>query len=124
MKFLSNLYTVSTICRDVDVPYAIIRFNPDHELYKSHFPDNPVTPGVVLLQIVTVVLEDMVGKSLRLEEAGDVKFYKSVGPSATATITYNKLTEQNNQMKTAVRIEIEDVVYAKMSLTYKVVAHS
>lgn len=120
MKFLNNLYTVSTICRETDAPYVVIHFNSNHEVYKAHFPSNPITPGVVLLRIATVMLEDIAGKHLRLEDAQNIKFYKSVDPDATVAITYNKLTEQGSQLKASIRIETEGVVYAKMTLVYNV----
>ena len=33
-----------------------IRLNPDHEIYRAHFPGNPITPGVCIVQIISEVL--------------------------------------------------------------------
>ena len=32
---------------------AIIELNPAHDVFKGHFPNNPVTPGVCMLQVDT-----------------------------------------------------------------------
>jgi len=36
---------------------AQIRLNPNHEVYRGHFPQQAVVPGVVQLQIVKELLE-------------------------------------------------------------------
>lgn len=123
MKFLNNLYTVSTICKEINTPYTIIRFNHSHELYKAHFPENPITPGVVVLQIATNILQNIIGKHLQLKKIENIKFNIPIGPKDSAKITYTKLEEHNNQLIAIIRIENSDNIYAKMSLIYSIIAH-
>jgi len=57
-----------------------IKLNPDHIIYGGHFPDHPVTPGVVQMQIVHELVENHLGKNLQLTEIDDCKFLKIVNP--------------------------------------------
>lgn len=122
MKFLNNLYTISSICKEAVSPYVAVRFNPDHEVYKAHFPGNPITPGVLLMQIARIVLEDIVGKGLRLQEVVNIKFNKPVRPDDTATFTYTKIEKHDNLLRASIKIEAEGDCYAKMSLVYNIVS--
>ena len=124
MKFLNNLYQVSTINKDAAPQYAVTQFNPNHGLYKAHFLGNPITPGVVLLQIAKIMLENITGKHLRLTEVEHIKFNKSVGPDATAKITFMKLVQTDASLRANIKIEVEDIVYARMSLIYNNRLHS
>lgn len=121
VEFLNNLYIVSAICKESEVPYAVIRFNPRHDLYKAHFPGHPITPGVILLQIATIMLEHIEDKQLQLQEVENIKFNKTVGSNDTINIVYNKVEEINNQLKASIQIEIRGTVYAKMLLTYNII---
>lgn len=118
MNFLETLYKVSYVCKDAVNPYAVIVFNPNHELYRVHFPDNPITPGVILIKIATTILESITLKHLRLTEADSIKFLKPVRSNATTKIVFANITIKNKQLKTDIRIETDGVVFAKMLLTY------
>lgn len=118
MKFLNNFYQISTICKDVAPKYAVTHFNPEHELYQAHFPGNPITPGVVLLQIAKVMLENITGKHLELIEVEHIKFNKSVDPNATVKITFMKLVQTDACLRANIKIEVESIVYARMSLIF------
>lgn len=121
MKFLNDLYTVTAASQDADAHRVTVRFNPSHPVYKAHFPGNPITPGVLLMQMARLMLEDILDKGLRLQEVANIKFNKPVCPDDTATFTFARLTEQDNRLKASIRIEVEGTAYAKMSLVYNIV---
>ena len=57
-----------------------VRLNPDHIIYKGHFPGHPITPGVILLQIVHELLEGQMGNKLKLETIPNCKFLHVLDP--------------------------------------------
>ena len=59
---------------------AIVRLNPDHIIYKGHFPGHPVTPGVIQLQIIHELLEEYTGNKLKLNTISNCKFLKVLDP--------------------------------------------
>ena len=53
MKFLDSLYSV-TQSRKTEGGFEFdISFFPGHFIYKAHFPGEPITPGVCIIQIAT-----------------------------------------------------------------------
>jgi 3-hydroxyacyl-[acyl-carrier-protein] dehydratase len=61
--------------------YSIqIDLNPDHEIYKGHFPGNPVTPGVCLTQMVKETVEKITNKKLTMVTGDNLKFTAVLNP--------------------------------------------
>ena len=56
--FLNSLYTIKRMLREGDSNKlsAMIRLNPSHEIFKGHFPGNPILPGVCVVQILKEIL--------------------------------------------------------------------
>jgi len=81
---------------------AIIELNPEHDVFKGHFPNNPVTPGVCMLQILKELTEQAINKNLFIKECSNVKFMALINPEVNAlltiTIDINKV-EENFKIK-------------------------
>ena len=43
-----------------------IQLNPNHEIYKGHFPEQPIAPGVCLAQVVKELCENHLGQDLKM----------------------------------------------------------
>lgn len=120
MKLLNDFYRIvdETSC---DGTYNCkVKMNPQHGLYKVHFPGNPVTPGVCLVQMATEILERKYDKKFQLSEAVNIKFRKTVVPEDEPTFVFNKLVFEDDLLKTSVTIEDNENQFVKMSLIYKV----
>ena len=59
MKLIDNLYSINARELDKMGDKAIfgISLNADNVIYKAHFPSNPITPGVCLIQIALEITE-------------------------------------------------------------------
>ena len=60
---------------------ANVALEPGHIIYKGHFPGNPVTPGVVQMQMVKEILEVFYNKKLQLKTMGRCKFLHILDPN-------------------------------------------
>lgn len=81
---LIDFYTElsSTFSKENETGFtSLIRLNPLHEVYKGHFPQVPVAPGVVLVQIVKEILEEKLQVKLRLTEGDNIKFLALINPT-------------------------------------------
>jgi len=119
MKLLNDFYSIvdETSC---DGTYNCkVKMNPQHGLYKVHFPGNPVTPGVCLVQMATEILERKYDKKFQLSEAVNIKFRKTVVPEDEPTYVFNKVVFEDDLLKTSVTIEDNENQFVKMSLIYK-----
>ncbi len=59
---------------------ASVRINKDHNIFKGHFPGDPVTPGVCLIQIIKELTQKLTGVILRLKTTKNVKFMSIINP--------------------------------------------
>ncbi len=59
MKLIDNLYSINAREFDNMGDKAIfgISLNADNVIYKAHFPSNPITPGVCLIQMALEITE-------------------------------------------------------------------
>ncbi|MGV3461385.1 MAG: 3-hydroxyacyl-ACP dehydratase [Flavobacterium sp.] len=62
---------------------AIVMLNAGHDIFKGHFPGNPVTPGVCMMQIIKELTQQITGEKLMMKQATNVKFMALINPEAT-----------------------------------------
>lgn len=58
-----------------------LKLNPDHRIYKGHFPGKPVLPGVCQIGMVREVAEQCTGLKMRIRSADQIKFLKLIDPA-------------------------------------------
>jgi 3-hydroxyacyl-[acyl-carrier-protein] dehydratase len=60
--------------------------NEAHPIFNGHFPDNPVMPGVCMIQIFKDTLEHSVNKKFQLYSVDNIKFKSIVNPKINAEL--------------------------------------
>lgn len=56
-------------------------------VFKGHFPDNPILPGVMLLSFIKATLHDTLGGSVSLISIDKQKFIKPVTPDCEIKVS-------------------------------------
>jgi 3-hydroxyacyl-[acyl-carrier-protein] dehydratase len=99
---------------------AVLRTNPEHPIYKAHFPGSPITPGVFVIQAAGELLENKLGHKLYLQSIKNVKFLMVIIPEEGKKIRYSfsNIVEDENGVKAQVVVSDDAMVYAKMSLIF------
>lgn len=96
-----------------------IKLNPSHFIYKAHFPGEPITPGVCIVQIAKELLEEVIGKPLQIVKVKNVKFLSVLTPEQSADVTYSigKIVadEADGSVKAQVVVTSADEAKAKIS---------
>ena len=67
---------------------VVISLDPSHNIFKGNFPQQPVLPGVCLIEILKEILIQELDIS-RLQEASVVKFMKLVDPTQEPTVRFD-----------------------------------
>jgi 3-hydroxyacyl-[acyl-carrier-protein] dehydratase len=81
---LEDFYKILTVESITDSQHrAIILINEKHIVFKGHFPENPIMPGVCMMQIIKELAEQITGDSLVLQKLIDVKFTALINPFLT-----------------------------------------
>ena len=81
-----HFYTVKSPLLQEDSIQAVLEINPAHEIFKGHFPGQPVVPGVCMMQIVKELLQKATGRTLRLLHGQDLKFLSVIDPQKNNTV--------------------------------------
>ena len=76
MKLLDAMYSIVS----ADGNQLRLQLHPEHEIYQAHFPGNPITPGVCLVQIVAELAGRQLQRHLTLHRVANLKFTAPVSP--------------------------------------------
>lgn len=135
MKLRNKLYILKGLSADQNEAY--VELLRDCEIYKAHFPDMPITPGVCIIQMATELLEEKLGVKLALKEVVNAKFLAVINPNETNEITYQfkKLVDLEEQpsdgngansltkkLKATVEVVGPNSPFTKLSLVYTVLS--
>ena len=82
-KLLDGFYKVNNLVVTDNTATANITINKDHIIFKGHFPSNPITPGVCMMQIIKEITEKVVKKKLFMKSANNIKFMAIINPFNT-----------------------------------------
>lgn len=73
----------------------------DHEIFKGHFPERAILPGVVMAEILRRAVSYVSNQELRLKSAHSMKFLKMIEPSVTPSLVLQfSITEDGEYYKT------------------------
>ena len=123
MKLTDDFFIIESISETENGFEAALRTNPEHRIYKAHFPENPITPGVCIIQAAGELLEQKLNCKLYLKTVKNVKFLSVIIPEEGKKIKYgfSNIVEDENGCKTQVVVSDDDIVYAKISLIFSYV---
>ena len=123
MRLTEGFFIVETTNDTENGFEAVLRTNPEHPIYKAHFPGNPITPGVCIIQAAGELLENQLGRKLYLKTVKNVKFLSVIIPEEGKKIKYSfsNIIEDDSIVKTQVLVSDDAAVYAKISLIFNYV---
>lgn len=95
---------------------AEIKLNNDHDIFKGHFPDVPVLPGVTMMQMVKEILEEALNKDFLIKRAGQLKFLQMVNPLKVDSLHFHiNWNESEEGVKVKAELRQQDEVFFKMT---------
>ena len=129
MKLKNNLYKIISKEEVNSIFNYTVELNPSCVIYQAHFPGEPITPGVCIVQIGKEVIEDLLleqsSASRRLEiiKAKNIKFLSVISPNEMPILTYQVrrlgFSDDNMTIETQIVVNSDDKSMAKISLVMK-----
>lgn len=120
---LENFYEYKLVKEESTILNFSVLFKADHEIYNGHFPNNPITPGVCILQTGKQLLESFLEKEIKIKLISDVKFIKLIQPSNTEyyyyTITLPQL-KTDQVLSSELIIKKDGIKYTVAKLVYEI----
>lgn len=96
-----------------------IEINKNHEIFKGHFPEQPIVPGVVQMLIIKEILNEHLNKNLQLETSKSVKFLRMINPNETTNINAEILYKIiDNKYKVTALLYKEETKILKLNGVY------
>lgn len=65
---------------------TVLRLNAAHPVYQLHFPGQPITPGVCLVQMLGELMERKTGLTLELKRIVNLKFVHILSPEESTML--------------------------------------
>lgn len=97
---------------------ARIKLNPMHDIYKGHFQNKPILPGVCMLQMVVDTVSLIQNKALQLQVAKSLKFIKPVDPNIIPQLDLQLMVNRSDDHSLVKgKVYWEDDIYFKVNAT-------
>lgn len=118
-KILQDLYKINNLTVVENAVTANITVSKDHIIFKGHFPDNPVMPGVCMMQIIKEITEMVVKKKLFMQSANDIKFMAIINPFNTPELELQlDIIETDQGYKVKNISKFEDTIALKATANF------
>ena len=120
---LKNLYqVVSKANEDNQLYFYEIKINDKHPVFKGHFPDNPVMPGVCMMQIIKELTESVLNVKLFMEKCSNVKFMALINPEENSNLFLElKIVVNDGKVNIRNTTKFDETVALKLSAQYKII---
>lgn len=117
---LNDFYTVETSNKTDDSTIAVtIKLNANHNIFKGHFEQMPVMPGVCQTQLIKELLQEELGKNLTLTTGSNIKFIGMIIPSQHPVFNVElKYILAENQYTVDAQLFFENTIFTKFKGTF------
>lgn len=113
---LKDFYKVVSLENTAENKHLVlIHVNAEHEVFKGHFPGNPIMPGVCMMQIIKELVEEISGSSLFMQSLSNVKFMALINPFNTPELRL----ELDISMTETDLVKVKNVTYFGDTLALK-----
>ncbi|SCY59369.1 hotdog family protein [Flavobacterium caeni] len=119
---LKDFYTVKSLEQKEGSKHeAVVLVNEKHEVFKGHFPGNPIMPGVCMMQIIKELTEKIANQTLVMQSLTNVKFMALINPEVTPELKLELdiVPTEDGLVKVKNTTTFNDTVALKLSSTYK-----
>lgn len=123
MKLINDFFYIISKTIEEKSATVEVSLNPDHFIFKAHFPDLPITPGMCIIQMALEIMNDIFSQKLVLEGVKNVKFLSVLQPDNNPVIFhYTKLEklDDTTAFKAMVQVKKQNDIIAKLSFTAKI----
>jgi len=117
-----TFYTVTELTKGENAVDATIKLNASHAIFEGHFPNNPVTPGVVEMEIVKEILSLGLEKPLKMKTMSSCKFLAVLNPINVENVYVKiSLTEMDDTfVRISGQLAEDTTTFLKIAATYMI----
>lgn len=122
MPLLDDFYVLKDLEQLDSTITAKVEINSKHKIFDGHFPENPVVPGVCMMEMIKEILEISRENTFILSTASNMKFMNILNPFVHPEVVFAHeiLSENAEEVKLKSTILFEEIVFMKFSGTFKI----
>ena len=126
MILKNQLYQIEHSQEGEGTKLFTIRLLKDCPIYRAHFPGQPITPGVCIVQIVQELLEQIVGQTLEINEVKNVKFLNILTPTDNpeVDIVFTAIETGNGSVSAKAKVKDATTEFTTVSIVCEPVERS
>lgn len=116
---LNDFYKVASIERSETSLTANIKLDADHAIFKGHFEQMPVVPGVCQTQIIKELLQEELGVDLVLTKGDNIKFTGMIIPTQHTNFQVELSYKKHEQgYVVEAKLFFESIIFTKFKGTF------
>lgn len=116
----NTFYTVAEKNVSENSIKATVTINPSHAIFKGHFPQMPVVPGVCQVQIIKDILEETVNSNLLMSNGDNIKFTGMLLPDKHPLVHLEmNYTKQDDLFIVDAKLYFEEIIFTKFKGKFK-----
>ena len=123
MILKNKFYTINELEFNGNSILAAIKIDSKHSIFDGHFPNNPVTPGVVEMEIVKEIVSEAIQKTIKMSKMSNCKFLAILNPDnyAEVNVKIEIIENEENRIRISGQIFDQNTVFLKISAEYLIV---
>ena len=120
MTLKDTFFKVKSACPTTRGTDYTLVLEPNHFIYQAHFPGNPVTPGVYIIQIIKELSIEMLQHNLFLKKIHNVKFLNVINPRENKEVVFSIsiCSEGDDIHKINALVYNDNQLFAKLSMLF------
>ena len=118
MKLLNDFFHIDAIVAG-EHPTFDLSLNGEHEIFKAHFPNSPIVPGVCQVQMLLEAMGELEHCRLSLQCVKNIKYLSVMTPTETPRmqLVIQRLTPVEKGFSIVGVFQCDGQIYTKLSLT-------
>ena len=122
---LNDFFTIRDTESSATEIWAELVINANHKIFEGHFPNQPVVPGVCMMQMIKEIIEHNIGKATNLVKAADMKFLAVIDPRENNLIhaSIKLATGENGDINIVASLFKDELVHFKFKGLFEVSGH-
>ncbi len=115
-----SLYTYRIIDADETSCVCSIHLNESHEVFRGHFPETSILPGVYYLELISEILQQQHSEKITFKSASNIKFLAPILPQSTPSFELSiQWKEENTTLTINAIAQKDNVIFSKLKCLYE-----
>lgn len=117
---LNDFYTIDSFEKKDDNTVSVkIKLNENHRIFKGHFEQMPVVPGVCQTQIIKEILQQELNTDLLMSKGDNIKFTGMIIPTQTPMFSLDlKYKKDETNYVVVANLFFENTIFTKFKGTF------